>query len=186
MKESPRLYATALGLYNIEINGQTVGTQVLKPGSTSYRHRQYFQTFDVPLGSILFEGMWPKGGILDLSGSWEEDYRPSMLRVSYRKIAVLQNTVEHQSIPDAHHIEGNRWVYPQSGPVSIITCSCATCSKWGGMTRTSRFPPLSMTPLINISITVNGNCSLMFDSRRCLFQSFFWRQWAPSLFNHSY
>ncbi|WVR06136.1 hypothetical protein IAU60_003166 [Kwoniella sp. DSM 27419] len=42
-----RLYATAFGLYDIEINGKTVGTQVLKPGWTSYDYRLYFQSYDV-------------------------------------------------------------------------------------------------------------------------------------------
>jgi alpha-L-rhamnosidase len=42
-----RLYATAHGVYDIEINGQPVGDQVMAPGWTSYNHRLRYQTYDV-------------------------------------------------------------------------------------------------------------------------------------------
>ncbi|CAK7217227.1 hypothetical protein SCUCBS95973_003074 [Sporothrix curviconia] len=42
-----RLYATAHGLYEVEINGQRVGDHVLAPGWQSYRHRLHYQTYDV-------------------------------------------------------------------------------------------------------------------------------------------
>ncbi len=42
-----RLYATALGLYEIRINGQRVGDQVLAPDWTDYRKRVSCQTYDV-------------------------------------------------------------------------------------------------------------------------------------------
>ncbi|MBG0829747.1 family 78 glycoside hydrolase catalytic domain [Planomonospora sp. ID67723] len=42
-----RLYVTAHGLYELEINGRRVGDHVLAPGWTSYSHRLRYQTFDV-------------------------------------------------------------------------------------------------------------------------------------------
>ena len=66
-----RLYASALGLYEAEINGVRVGDHVLSPGWTSYDHRLRYQTFDVLpllregancLGAILGEG-WYRGRI---------------------------------------------------------------------------------------------------------------------------
>ena len=42
-----RLYATAHGVYDAEINGQPVGDHVLAPGWTSYHHRLRYQTHDV-------------------------------------------------------------------------------------------------------------------------------------------
>ncbi len=45
--KSARLYATALGLYEIELNAQRVGDQRLAPGWTDYRRRVQYQTFDV-------------------------------------------------------------------------------------------------------------------------------------------
>jgi alpha-L-rhamnosidase len=44
---SARLYVTAHGLYEVELNGARVGDHALAPGWTSYRHRLRYQTFDV-------------------------------------------------------------------------------------------------------------------------------------------
>ena len=49
-----RLYVTALGLYEIEINGQRIGDHCLAPGWQSYKHRLHYQIFDV--GSHLLKG----------------------------------------------------------------------------------------------------------------------------------
>jgi alpha-L-rhamnosidase len=42
-----RLYVTAHGVYELELNGARVGDHVLAPGWTSYRNRLRYQTFDV-------------------------------------------------------------------------------------------------------------------------------------------
>lgn len=42
-----RLYVTAHGVYEAEVNGVRVGDHVLAPGWTSYHHRLRYQTFDV-------------------------------------------------------------------------------------------------------------------------------------------
>lgn len=42
-----RLYATALGVYDITLNGQPVGDQVLAPGWTDYDKRIHYQAYDV-------------------------------------------------------------------------------------------------------------------------------------------
>ncbi|MFV2021225.1 family 78 glycoside hydrolase catalytic domain [Micromonospora sp. LOL_023] len=44
---SARLYASALGLYELELNGDRVGDQAFTPGWTSYHSRLRYQTFDV-------------------------------------------------------------------------------------------------------------------------------------------
>lgn len=49
-----RLYATACGLYEIQINGKKVGSFVLAPGHTDYTKRIQLQTYDV--SSLLKEG----------------------------------------------------------------------------------------------------------------------------------
>jgi alpha-L-rhamnosidase len=51
---SARLYATALGLYEIRINGQRVGDHVLAPDWTDYRKRVRYQVYDV--ASLLKPG----------------------------------------------------------------------------------------------------------------------------------
>jgi len=42
-----RLYATAAGVYSARLNGRPVGEWCLAPGSTDYRHRVQYQTYDV-------------------------------------------------------------------------------------------------------------------------------------------
>ena len=42
-----RLYATALGAYQVFVNGKRAGDQVLSPGWTDYRLRVKYQTYDV-------------------------------------------------------------------------------------------------------------------------------------------
>ena len=44
---SARLYITALGLYDAEINGKRVGDHVLAPGWQSYNYRHVYDTYDV-------------------------------------------------------------------------------------------------------------------------------------------
>ena len=57
-----RLYITALGVYEAQLNGETVGDHVMAPGWTSYRHRLRYQTFDVT--SLLREGRNALGAML--------------------------------------------------------------------------------------------------------------------------
>jgi alpha-L-rhamnosidase len=49
-----RVYATAHGVYELELNGRRVGDHVLAPGWTSYHHRLRYQTYDVT--DLLIEG----------------------------------------------------------------------------------------------------------------------------------
>ncbi|HEY7394919.1 MAG TPA: glycoside hydrolase family 78 protein, partial [Gemmatimonadaceae bacterium] len=71
---SARLYVTAHGLYEIQINGKRVGDQVLAPGWTSYDSRLQYQTYDVTallkrganaVGATLGDG-WYRGRL-----AWE-------------------------------------------------------------------------------------------------------------------
>jgi len=68
---SARLYITSLGLYEVELNGRTVGNQLFTPGWTSYRNRLQYQTYDVQgllkkganaVGVVLGDG-WYRGFI---------------------------------------------------------------------------------------------------------------------------
>lgn len=66
---SARLYVTALGVYEVELNGRRIGDDVLAPGWTSYHHRLTYRTFDVTdllmagrnaIGALLGDG-WYRG-----------------------------------------------------------------------------------------------------------------------------
>ena len=65
--ESARVYASAHGVYELELNGEKVGDQFLAPGSTDYRKRIQSQTYDITdqvhegdnaLGAELGDGWW--------------------------------------------------------------------------------------------------------------------------------
>ncbi|MGN6672952.1 MAG: family 78 glycoside hydrolase catalytic domain, partial [Thermomicrobiales bacterium] len=60
--QQARLYITALGVYEAQINGQAIGDHVLDPGWTSYQYRLRYQTFDVT--GLLREGRNAAGAIV--------------------------------------------------------------------------------------------------------------------------
>ncbi|MBW4085726.1 glycoside hydrolase family 78 protein [Paenibacillus sp. S150] len=66
-----RMYVTALGLYEMELNGSRVGADYLTPGWTSYSHRLQVQAYDITdqieaggnaVGAWLGNG-WYKGNL---------------------------------------------------------------------------------------------------------------------------
>jgi alpha-L-rhamnosidase len=68
---SARLYASAMGLYELELNGKRVGDQYFTPGWTAYDFRYQYQTYDVAaqlksgkncLGALLGDG-WFRGNM---------------------------------------------------------------------------------------------------------------------------
>jgi alpha-L-rhamnosidase len=63
---SATLYATALGSYQVALNGADVDDQVLKPGWTVYQHRMVHETTDVT--ALLAEGANAIG--IRLAGAW--------------------------------------------------------------------------------------------------------------------
>ncbi len=76
-----RLYVTAHGLYEVEINGRRVGDHELSPGWTSYDERLVYWTFDVTdlvreggnvIGSWLADG-WYRGR-LGFGGGYRDLY----------------------------------------------------------------------------------------------------------------
>lgn len=65
--QSARLYVTALGLYECEINGERVGEDCFRPGWTDYNKRVQYQVYDVTalvkqgenaLGAMLGDGWY--------------------------------------------------------------------------------------------------------------------------------
>ncbi len=67
---SARIYSTALGSYQLYLNGQRVGKDVLAPGWTDYSKRVVYQVYDVTsqvrqgqnaIGAILGDGWYASG-----------------------------------------------------------------------------------------------------------------------------
>lgn len=64
-----RIYSTALGTYQLYLNGQRVGNDVFAPGWTDYRKRIVYQVYDIT--SQLGQGANAIGAIL--GGGWYAD-----------------------------------------------------------------------------------------------------------------
>ncbi|KAM5347880.1 hypothetical protein ACJ41O_007704 [Fusarium nematophilum] len=73
--QKARLYVTALGVYEAEINGERVGDRVLAPGFQSYKYRHVYDTYDVTelvrdgenaIGIVVGEG-WYAGRLFSLT-----------------------------------------------------------------------------------------------------------------------
>jgi len=89
--EHARLYATAMGLYEMSLNGKRVGDQYFTPGWTAYDFRYQYQTYDVTsllksgencIGAMLGDG-WFRGRL-----AWDNK------RNSYgKKLALLAQLV---------------------------------------------------------------------------------------------
>ena len=67
---SARVYSTALGSYQMYVNGQRAGSDILAPGWTDYRKRIVYQVYDVTsqlqqggnaIGAILGDGWYASG-----------------------------------------------------------------------------------------------------------------------------
>ncbi|WP_372351215.1 family 78 glycoside hydrolase catalytic domain [Streptomyces sp. KL116D] len=78
-----RLYSTAYGVYEAELNGRRIGDEVLEPGWTSYHHRLRYRTHDVTglvrpgenvIGALLGEGWYT--GRLGWDGGRRARYGP--------------------------------------------------------------------------------------------------------------
>lgn len=88
-----RVYATALGLYELRLNGTRVGQDLFTPGWTDYRKRLHYQTYDVTrilrrgpnaLGMILGDGWYC--GYVGLGGRNRYGRQPlglCQLRIDY-------------------------------------------------------------------------------------------------------
>ncbi|MBK9715069.1 MAG: glycoside hydrolase family 78 protein [Kouleothrix sp.] len=96
-----RLYVTALGVYEAEINGVTVGDHVLAPGWTSYSHRLRYQTFDVTamlhegrnvVGAVLGDG-WFRGR-LGFNGGQRNIYGDRLALLAQLEISYADGTTE--------------------------------------------------------------------------------------------
>ncbi|MFJ5730901.1 family 78 glycoside hydrolase catalytic domain [Streptomyces paradoxus] len=96
---SARVYASALGVYALEINGRRVGDQVLAPGWTDYHQRIQSQTYDVTrllksgdnaIGASLADGWWAgKVGI-----GWSRQYGNTPALVAKMRVAYTDGSVQ--------------------------------------------------------------------------------------------
>ncbi len=105
-----RLYVTALGVYEAQLNGTTVCDHVLDPGWTSYNHRLRYQTFDVTsqlgegrnaIGAILGDG-WYRGR-LGFGGGRRNIYGDRLALLAQLEIDYLDGTTERIVTDETWH-----------------------------------------------------------------------------------
>jgi alpha-L-rhamnosidase len=98
---SARLYVTAHGVYEVEINGVRVGDHALAPGWTSYGHRLRYQTFDVTgllrpgenaVGAQLADG-WFRGRV-GFEGGVSKHYGDRVALLAQLEVAYDDGTTE--------------------------------------------------------------------------------------------
>lgn len=97
--KSARVYATALGFYELTVNGQKVGDQFLAPGWTDYPQRLQHQTYDITalvkdgpndIGAALADG-WYRGHV---GIHWPNVYGDQLGWISKIKLTYLDGSVE--------------------------------------------------------------------------------------------
>jgi alpha-L-rhamnosidase len=89
---SARIYATALGSYQLSINGRKVGNEILAPGWTDFRERVVYQAYDVTaeiksgknvVGALLAPG-WYSTPLQWLRQGYNYGKTPPALRAQLR------------------------------------------------------------------------------------------------------
>jgi len=113
--KSARVYATALGLYQLHINGSSVTSDLFTPGWTSYKKRLQYQTYDVTsmlkgqnaIGVVLADG-WYRGNI---GFSKQSDYYGNKLGL------LLQLQITFTDGTSETICSDNSWKVTANGPI---------------------------------------------------------------------
>jgi alpha-L-rhamnosidase len=115
--KAARIYATAAGVYEIYLNGDRVGDELLAPGWTSYQHRHQYQTYDVT--SYLING---ENGIgVQLGDGW---YKGELTWLSKRNIygdrraVLLQLHIEYEDGTEEMIVTDPSWKCA-TGPILL-------------------------------------------------------------------
>ena len=112
-----RLYSTAHGVYELEVNGGRLGDDVLAPGWTSYSHRLRYQTHDLGaslhagenvLGAWLADG-WYRGRIGFDGGLWD----------IYGADVALLAQLELTTVDGEHIVVPLDWTFVES-PITAV------------------------------------------------------------------
>ncbi len=111
-----RAYATALGLYELELNGARVGEDYFTPGWTNYEHRIQVQAYDVTamlnegenaIGAMLGNG-WYKGPL-----AWKDHY----CLYGNRQALFLQLHIEYDDGTEETVVSDESW---RTAPSQIL------------------------------------------------------------------
>lgn len=115
--EEARLYITAKGIFQAQINGAQVGNDALTPGWTPYQKRIETLTYDV--GALLDEGKNTIG--IELAEGWHSG------RLIFRKYAdvspwvIAQLEVKYKSGESETFVTDNSWRGTIKGPIQYAS-----------------------------------------------------------------
>ncbi len=116
-----RLYATALGVYQVELNDQVVGDDVLAPGWTDYFHRVQYQAYDVT--ALLKPG--ENSLYLTLAAGWHHGRNTQIWTVgtAYRHDAMFRCELH------LHFADGTRQVIGSGPDFNRLEPACGPIRK---------------------------------------------------------
>ena len=115
--KAARLYATARGIYEMEMNGKPISDDFFNPGWTDYRFRQNYNTFDVTplvrqgknaIGSVLGTGWYT--GTAAHTPMWSNQYGTEISFLAKLVITYTDGTSETI-------VSDPTWKYYDQGPV---------------------------------------------------------------------
>lgn len=109
--KSAKIFATAIGIYEMELNGKKVGDRYFAPGFTSYAHDLYYQVYDI--APLLQEG--ENELLIHLAGGWAVG--------SYVFSRVNRVTADRQSLLLEIHLEeeGGKRTIIASDPSFLVS-----------------------------------------------------------------
>jgi alpha-L-rhamnosidase len=113
--KAARVYLTALGLYELHLNGAKVSADLFTPGWTSYKKRLQYQTYDITsllkrdnaIGVVLGDG-WYRG---NLGFSKQNSYYGKQLAL------LLQLQVTYTDGTSEAFCSDRNWKVTQNGPI---------------------------------------------------------------------
>ncbi|WP_337103637.1 family 78 glycoside hydrolase catalytic domain [Paenibacillus sp. YIM B09110] len=110
---SARIYVTALGLYELELNGERVGDHYFTPGWTSYWNRLQYQTYDVT--GLLKDGENALGVLL--GSGWYKGYlgfRQQKNIYGSNRALLLELHIRYEDGSEQHILSNDSWQAAES------------------------------------------------------------------------
>lgn len=117
-----RVYSTALGLYNLYLNGKKIGCDELAPGWTDYNKRIQYQTYDITktiktglnsIGAVLGDG-WYAGNIA-ITGRCQYG--------DYPLLFLLQIRIDYEDGTIGYIVSDETWK-GNTGPIRYSDLQC--------------------------------------------------------------
>jgi alpha-L-rhamnosidase len=115
---SARAYVTSHGYYELSLNGQKVGSEVLTPGWTAYHKRLQYQVYDVT--NMLRSGSNAVGAML--GEGWFRSTLGWMNNKGFygKRLGLLcQINVKYTNGTEETIISDNSWKYTHDGPIRV-------------------------------------------------------------------